>query len=262
MNVLITGSANGLGLATAKYFADNNHIVYSCDIVKSQPYNNIKSYELDVTNIHQLNNLKQLFEIESVNFDLIINFAGIYNIGSFLEKDLLKIKQIIDVNLLGAINVNQTFYPLLTNKGKIIIITSELASLDPLPFNGLYSVSKIALDAYAQSLRQELNLKGQKVITVRPGAFNTNLSKGSLEATKKLVEETTLYQKQSKKFLKIVEMFMGTPKKPEILSKYIYKVSLKKHPRYIYTKNRNIGLGILGKLPKKLQCFIIKIILK
>ena len=262
MNILITGSANGLGYETAKFFANNNHKVFSCDIIKPNDEPNIKGFELDVTNINQINNLKNILKQANIQLDIIINFAGIYDIGSFLEKDLNKIKSIIDVNLLGPINVNQILYELLTENGKIIIITSELAPLDPLPFNGLYNVSKTASDSYAQSLRQELNLLGKKVITIRPGAFNTNLSRGSLEATKKLVEETKLYNKQSSKFLKLVQTFMGKPKDPKVLAKFVYKISNKKNPKYIYTKNRNLGLFLLNILPKKLQCFIIKQLLK
>ena len=107
-----------------------------------------------------------------------------------------------------------------------------------------------------------MNLIGQKVITIRPGAFNTDLANGSILATEKLVNETIIYKTQSKKFLKIVKMFMGTPKDPIILAKLVYKVSLKKNPKYIYNKNRNFGLVLLNILPKRLQCFIIKRMLK
>lgn len=262
MNVLITGAANGLGYETAKYFALNNHNVFSCDIEKPIDEKNITGFKVDVTNISDIDKIKIIFKEKNIKLDIIINFAGIYDIGSFLEKDLNKIKKIMDVNLMGPININQILFELLNEKGKILIVTSELAPLDPLPFNGLYNVSKTALDAYAQSLRQELNLIGKKVITIRPGAFDTNLSRGSLDATKKLVDETKLYEEQSKKFLKIVQMFMGTPKPPIRLAKYVYRISLKKRPKYIYTKNRNIGLFLLSILPKKIQCFIIKTILR
>lgn len=262
MNVLITGAANGLGFSTAKLFADNGHNVIVCDISPCKEMPNITSYIVDVTNIESIINLKTQLQLSKITLDIIINFAGIYDIGSFLEKDLNKIKEIIDVNLMGPININQILYELLVDKGRIIIVTSELASLDPLPFNGLYNVSKTALDSYAQSLRQELNLLGKKVITIRPGAFETNLSRGSLEATKTLVEETKLYKKQSKKFLKLVQMFMGKPKNPIKLAKLVYKVSFKRRPKYIYKKNINFGLLLLSILPKRLQCFIIKLLLK
>ncbi len=262
MNVFITGAANGLGLATSKYYANNGHNVYAVDINKPNSEGNIFGYKIDVTNTEEIEQLKQTLQSQNIKFDIIINFAGIHDMGSFLEKDLKRIKQIIDVNLMGTININQIMYELLNEKGRIIIITSEVAPLDPMPFNGIYNVSKTALDCYAQSLRQEMNLNNQKVITIRPGSFNTYLANGSLDSTKKLVEETTLYKKQSKKFYKIVKTFIGKPKDPKILAKLIYKVSLKKNPKYIYHKNRNIGLWLLNLLPKRLQCFVIKLLLK
>lgn len=262
MNVLITGAASGLGLATANYFASNNNTVISCDIIMPPKNNNVICYQVDITKEEEINNLKEELTQKNITLDIIINFAGIYDMGSFLEKDLKQIKRLIDINLLGPININQILYPLLAKKGKIIIITSEVASLDPMPFNGIYNVSKTALDCYAQSLRQELNLLGQKVITIRPGAFNTNLAKGSLLATEELAASTMLYKKQANKFLKLVKMFMGTPMHPDKLAKLIYKVSLKKNPKYIYSKHRNIGLVLLNILPKRMQCFIIKQLLK
>ena len=55
---------------------------------------------------------------------------------------------------------------------------------------------------------------------------------------------------------------MGKPISPSVIGKLIYKVTIKKHPKYIYNKHRNIGLILLNILPKRLQCFIIKALLK
>lgn len=262
MNVLITGAANGLGLAASNYFATNNHTVFACDICKPKDKINIKGYKLDVTNIEEINILKEELIKKNIKIDVLINFAGIYDIGSFVEKYLNEIHKIMNINFLGPINVINILYPLLSKTGRIIIVTSELAPLDPLPFNGLYSVSKTALDSYSQSLRQELNLIGQKVITIRPGSFNTKLSRGSLDATEKLVNSTKLYKKQSDNFLRLVQKFMGTPKDPMKLSKVIYKASTVKKPKYVYKCNINMGLKLLSILPLKLQCYIIKKLLK
>ena len=262
MTIFITGAANGLGFATAKYFSDRGHKVYAVDINKPESQDNIIGYKVDVTKVEEIKKLKEDLQTQDIKFDTIINFAGIHDMGSFLEKDLNRIKQIMDVNLMGSININQIMYELLNEKGKIIIVTSEVAPLDPMPFNGIYNVSKTALDSYAQSLRQEMNLNGQKVVTIRPGSFNTQLANGSLDSTQRLVNETVLYKKQSNKFYKIVKAFMGKPKNPIILAKLIYKVSLKKNPKYIYSKNRNLGLLLLNILPKRMQCFIVKILLK
>ena len=130
-----------------------------------------------------------------------------------------------------------------------------------MPFNGLYSVSKIALEQYAQALRQELNLLNQKVITIMPGAVQTPLQDGSLTSTSNLADRTILYKKESLKFVKITKKFMGKPLSPSKVGKLLVKVTNKKHPKLTYKIHRNIGLILLNILPKRLQCYIIKKIL-
>ena len=64
---------------------------------------------------------------------------------------------------------------MLKNGSKILITTSELAPLDPLPFTGIYAVTKGALDKYAYSLRMELQLLGMRVSVLRAGAVDTGI---------------------------------------------------------------------------------------
>lgn len=261
MNVLVTGSANGIGKAVCEYLIKQNVNVYALDIKESN-IDNIEKYVVDVTNIDLLNDVFLDLKQKNVMFDAIINIAGIFLIDSFIEVNDEALKKIFDVNLFGAINVNKVFLPLLKQKGRIVITSSEVAPLDPLPFNGIYNVTKTALDAYSQALRQELNLLGYKVITIRPGAFNTDLANGSLVQTKELMKKTKMYHEQSKHFYDLVKKFMGTPKNVNKVVKVYYNAITKKKPKIIYKKNTNKLLKLLSILPKRIQCYIIKILLK
>ena len=258
MNILITGIGSGIGEALKNIFNKSDHIVYGIDI---KNINNANNFQADITNEEELLKIKKELLNKKIKLDMIINVAGIHKMASLVESDYHMMKKVIDVNLCGTMLVNKTFHELLSNKGRIIIITSEVASFDPMPFNSLYNISKTALDCYAQGLRQELNLLNQKVITIRPGAVETNLSNNSLHDTKQLANDTVLYQKQAHKFLNLVVKFMGKPMKTEKMAKFIYKVSIKKRPKLIYKKHQNIGLVLLSILPKRLQCFIIKSLL-
>ena len=261
MNVLITGVASGIGLALTKRFLENNHTVYGIDINEVLTRQNLISFKCDITNETTLKQVENYLVDNNVKLDMIINVAGIHKMASLVESNYDDLKKVIEINLCGTMLVNKTFHKHLTKKGKIIIVTSEVASFDPLPFNGLYNVSKTALEAYAQALRQELNLLGQKVITIQPGAIETPLSGGSLTATEKLANDTVLYQKQACHFLYLVKNFMGKPIKTEKLSKFIYKVSIKKRPKYTYKIHRSLGLVLLSILPKSWQCLIVKVLL-
>ncbi len=260
MNYLITGAASGIGLATAELFQKQGHKVFSLDILPSE-LQGVRSFTADITDEAAVKAIAEKLSAEGVRLDGIISVAGIHTMASFVENDFSRIKKVIDVNLLGAMLVCRAFHPLLSKDGRVVIVTSEVATYSPMPFNGIYNVSKTALESFAQALRQELNLIGQRVITIRPGAVETPLAKGSADSTAKLAEETLLYKKQAKHFSGLVRRFTGTPMKPYRLARLIHKATVSKHPRLSYSKNRNIGLVLLNLLPLRLQCAVIKMLL-
>ena len=260
-HVLITGVSSGIGEKTKDIFLTNGYFVIGLDIKETNETNNFKFIKTNITSESDVLNVSNYLETNNIELDAVINIAGIHKMSSLVEDDFNNLKKVIDINLLGPMLINNKLHKHLKPKGKILIITSEVAGLDPLPFNGLYSVSKIALENYAQALRQELNLLNQKVITIMPGAIETPLQEGSLKATSDLSDKTVLYKKESKKFLKITKKFMGKPLKREKLARKIYKITIKKRNKLTYKIHRNLGLVLLNLLPKRLQCMIIKKIL-
>ena len=256
MNILITGAASGIGRATAERLRQSGHTVFGVDVQETE-----NGFIADVTDENALREVLGQLEKNGVSLDAIVNVAGVHTMASLVEADYAAMKKVVDINLCGAMLVNRTFHELLKKDGRIVIVTSEVAPLDPMPFNGLYNVTKTALDSYAQALRQELNLLGQKVITVRPGAVRTPLSAGSVQATEKLANGTVLYEKQAKRFCGLAAKFMGTPVPPEKIAVLIERATTAKNPRMIYQKNRHLGLLLLNVLPQKMQCAIIKLLL-
>lgn len=261
MNFLITGAASGIGQAVARRFIEQGHIVFGIDVTSVEEQENFHSYAADITDENSLQRVKDSLCKNGIKLDAILNIAGIHMMASLIESDYAKMKKVVEVNLSGTMLVNRIFHDCLTEHGRIIIVTSEVAGFDPMPFNGLYNVTKTALDTYAQALRQELNLLGQKVVTIRPGAVETPLSSGSMEATQELADTTVLFRRQAKNFAGIAARFMGTPIKPEILAALICKATTCKHPKLIYKKHQNFGLVLLNTLPKRLQCAVIRFIL-
>ncbi|MBE6967828.1 MAG: SDR family NAD(P)-dependent oxidoreductase [Ruminococcaceae bacterium] len=258
VNVLITGAASGIGRAAAERFLARGHRVFGIDRSAAEGF---PCFTADITDEAALVKVREKLEAGGITLDAILNIAGMHIMASLVECDHQKMKRAVDVNLTGTILVNRVFHRCLKEDGRILIVTSEVAGLDPLPFNGLYSVTKTALDAYAQALRQELNLLGQKVITVRPGAVETPLCSGSVTATADLADSTELYKKQAKSFSGLAAKFMGRPIKAEKLGALLCKAAAAKHPRYTYKIHRNPGLVLLSALPKAWQCGIIKFLL-
>ena len=257
--VLITGVSGGMGLATAKKFIANGYHVFGLDI--KEPEEQIESLSFvrcDLTNeadvIHSFNLIKE----ETNSLELIINTAGTYMLNSLVEISEEEFIKIFNINVFSMYRVNKTFLPLLKDKGKIIMISSELAPLDPLPFTGLYAITKTTIEQYAYALRMELQLLGYQVVVIRPGAVDTNLLDISTTELNKFKDSTTHYQYNAEKFKKIVDSVENKKIPPERIANLIYKVSIKKKPKYIYKINRNKLLLLMHVLPKRLQNHIIK----
>ena len=258
MNILITGAASGIGRALTAELLSLGHTVYALDICEIETRERLIPLRADITKPEELTRVAKMLADTAVTLDSLICVAGIHRMASLVESDTETLERVIRVNLVGTMLTCRLLHPYLKEKGRVLIVTSEVASFDPLPFNGLYNVSKTALDAYAQALRQELGLLGQKVITIRPGAVETPLQNSSLSGTEALAEKTKLYKKQSKHFLYFVKHFMGTPMKPEKMARKIARIHEKRHPRLIYKIHQNAGLVLLSALPKRMQCAVIR----
>ncbi|MBO4668032.1 MAG: SDR family NAD(P)-dependent oxidoreductase [Bacilli bacterium] len=256
-NILITGASGGMGLATTKYLAHLGYQVYALDIKQVEPIDNVTSFVVDLTK--QLEIQKVLLALESsVKFDAIIHFVGTYYMDSLIEIDESHFKKIFDINFVSIYLVNKLFINRLNPQAKVIILSSELAPLDPLPFNGLYSLTKSLLEQYAISLRQELNLLGYQVVVVRPGAIATSMINESIANVQRMEQETVLYHEYVINFRKIVEANESKTIPPIKIAKLMAKIIKKSKPKLLYAINRNPKLMLLSMLPQRMQLKIIK----
>lgn len=260
MNILITGAASGLGRAAAMLFSKNGDTVYALDISTVAAQDRLIPFYADITEESSLQAVFSRLQADGVQLDAIINFAGMIFIDNYLEVTEEKLRKIFNVNLLGAMRVNKLFFPLLRENGKIVITTSEVAPLDPLPFNGIYSTTKTALDCYAQALRQEAGLLGRRVITIRPGAFNTPLAGGSIPSMHEMAQRSRYFGGQGERFETLMRKFTGKLQDPEKLAKTIFRAVHKRHPRNIYTVHSNLGLRLLSLLPKGMQVKVVRLL--
>ncbi len=259
---VVTGAYGGMGYKTTLELVNNGYIVFALDKNVKNKEENIIPIEVDVSNLESVKNAFIKVKEITDTVESIIHFAGIYRLNSLIEIDENEFDKICKINLYGAFYINKTFMPLLKKGSKIIITTSELAPLDPLPFTGVYAVTKGALDKYAYSLRMELQLLDISVSVIRAGAVETDMLDVSTEALNNFCNETALYKFSSTKFKDIVYSVEANKVPPLTIAKKVVKIINAKNPKFIYNVNRNKLLLLLNALPKRLQCYAIKKILK
>ncbi len=250
-----------MGLAITKRLTDEGCFVYALDCRDFEAPENAKKIICDLRNEGSVNEAFAQVKADCDGLYAIIHTAGIYDLDSLLEMSEERFKRIFDINLFGLYRVNKTFLPLLHKGSKIIITSSELAPLDPLPFTGIYAITKAAVEKYAYSLRMEMNLLGISVSVIRPGATRTPLLGDSTSALDKFVESTKIYKTNSKRFKKIVYSVEAKNVSPEKIGELAYRIIRAKKPRYVYNINRNPLLLLLNALPQRFQNFVIKMIL-
>jgi NAD(P)-dependent dehydrogenase (short-subunit alcohol dehydrogenase family) len=260
--VLITGVCGGMGSATAKFLIKKGYNVVGIDYKEFCDIDGILYFKADISSKNALEAIYDEFVDKSIRLDAICHFAGIYNMDSLVEISEEDMMKIFNVNFFGVYRVNKIFLPLLNDKSRIVITSSELAPLDPLPFTGLYGITKGALEKYAYSLRMELNLLEHKVIVIRPGAVKTAMLNDSTSSIDKFIDKTVIYKDTSTRFKRIVDSVENKNIDTIKIAKLVYKGLTKKKPKFIYNINRNILLRLLNILPDRLQVYIIGKLLK
>ena len=261
-SVLVTGAYGGMGKEVSRHLSELGYRVYAMDRVIGEECENIIPIECDVTSGDGVAKAFRIVSESCTELYAILHFAGIYMLDSLVEMEEREFSRIFDVNVKGAYLVNKAFLPLLRRGSRILITTSELAPLDPLPFTGIYAVTKAALDKYAYSLRMELQLLGISVSSLRAGAVSTGMLGVSTAALDRFCEKTALYTCNADRFRKIVNRVEARSVHPRAIAKKSAAIIGKRAPRFAYSINRNPLLLLLSALPKSWQTAIIGKILK
>ena len=260
--IIVTGAYGGMGRKTVELLKKQGYCIIAIDKMTGAAEENVIPLQVDITDAESV---KSAFEkVKALTDELyaIVHFAGVYMLDSLVEIESDRFAQAFQVNLFGAFLVNKTFLPLLKSGSRIIITTSELAPLDPLPFTGIYAVTKGALDKYAYSLRMELQLLGISVCVIRAGAVDTGMLNVSTDALDRFCANTKLYSCNAERFKHIVESVEAKRIPPEKIAQKTLKILKEKNPRFAYNINRNPLLLLLNTLPKRLQFWVIKQVLK
>jgi short-subunit dehydrogenase len=111
---------------------------------------------------------------------VLVNNAGVTSAGPFEEESLDDLRWIVDINVWGVVNGCRAFLPLLREADEAHIVNlSSMVGLLGLPQNASYALTKGAVRAFSESLRNELVNTDIGVTTVFPGAIRTNITNGA-----------------------------------------------------------------------------------
>lgn len=193
--VLITGSSSGLGRLTVETLAREGHCVFAAmrdpakqnqtaaaqlNEMASREGLDIHTVEIDVTDLISIEStVAQVIE-EKGRIDVLVNNAGVMNVGITEGYTPEQIKQQMEVNFFGPAQLDRTVIPhMRKQQSGLLIHVSSLSGRLVFPYFGIYCASKFALEAIAESYRYELSAQGIDSVIVEPGPFGTPLISNS-----------------------------------------------------------------------------------
>jgi NADP-dependent 3-hydroxy acid dehydrogenase YdfG len=177
---VVTGASSGIGAATARTLAADG---YRVDLLArrhdrittlaDELGNGSVAIEADVTDRDTIVAAADRVRRELGTANALINNAGVMLLGPFDSGQRADYRQMIEVNLLGAITTTEVFLDQLKAGGDIINISS-VAGRTARSGNGVYAATKWGINGWSESLRQEL-LPDVRVTVVEPGVVATEL---------------------------------------------------------------------------------------
>jgi NAD(P)-dependent dehydrogenase (short-subunit alcohol dehydrogenase family) len=231
--ILITGASSGIGKACAGYLAAKGFTVYGASRKPVETTDVIRFLQMDVTQPATVQKAVQTIIDAHGKIDVLINSAGM-GIGGAVELATPEeIRQQMETNFMGTVNVCTAVLPHMrvARNGKIINISS-LAGAMAIPFQGFYAASKFAIEGYSEALSMEVQPFRIKVSVVEPGDFSTGFT------ANRIVSEATLsnadYGARFKKCLRIIEKEETNGCQPIKLAKKLYKIIRTTHPKFRY----------------------------
>ena len=252
-SILVTGAGGGLGAQVSKLLAASGETVYAADSDRRslrplEAWTGIVPLSMDVTHAADVARVRRKIETITDGLDGVVCCAGIFAGGPLVEADEQEMSRILDVNVMGAFRVVKEFFHLLQKrKGTVVLVGSE-SSRCAQPFNGPYTVSKSALQAYADVLRRELMFVGVRVTIVHPGGFRTSLLSGA-RAIMDGKRNGTLFSAQLGVVRRMLSRELEKAMEPAEVARVVVRALGARHPRPCYRVGNDPLWALLAKLP-------------
>ncbi|MDP3312525.1 SDR family oxidoreductase [Lutibacter sp.] len=231
--VLITGGSSGIGKSVGEFLVNNGFVVYgtsrNVENYKNHPF---KLVSLDVNNVESIVNAVNKIILNEGKLDILINNAGRGITGPIEETPTEEMRNVFETNFFGAIEVMKAVLPQMrTQKSGLIINITSIAGYMGLPYRGIYSATKGALELVTEALRMEVREFGIEVTNVAPGDFATNIASGRYHTP---VFEESDYKKNYQNNLNLMDAHVNNGSNPIQMAEAIFKIIQTPKPKIHY----------------------------
>ncbi|MEM9053508.1 MAG: SDR family oxidoreductase [Bacteroidota bacterium] len=234
--VLVTGGSSGIGLSTCQHLKAKGFTVYgtSRKVINGDQPHGFHMVQMEITDPDSIKAGVDYILQKEKRIDVLVNNAGTGMAGAVEDATTEEIDQIFRLIVFAALDVTRAVTPSMRkNGGGKIINISSVGGEFGLPFRGIYSAAKGALDRFSETLRLELSPWKIYVSTIQPGDIKTNINKTRLTVAKSNQEDSHYYSIFQKMYKQISEE-VANSKDPIIVAKIVERIIRSKSPKMRY----------------------------
>ena len=247
--VLITGASSGVGRSTARLLSQKGYKVFgtSRNLTTAEPLPNLEMLALDVRADASVADCVKAASNQAGQLDVLVNNAGYELAGALEETSLDEAKAQFETNFFGVVRMVKAVLPLMRQQkhGQIINISS-LSGLSPIPFMGIYSASKFAVEGYTEALRLELKPFNIHVSQIEAGFLKTPM----MDKRQVAAERVREYDPWRQRAFNAIRDYEEKGPGPEVVAETVLKIIASNTPRLRYV------IGRQAKVVSRLRQFV------
>ncbi len=231
--ILITGASSGIGKSTAAFLSNKNFKVYGTGRNPKKSNTDIFSLiPLDVTNLDSIKKAIDYVIAKEGRIDVLVNNAGMGITGPVEDTPTEEMRKVFETNFFGAIDMMKAVLPTMRiqQSGLIINVTSIAGSMG-LPFRGIYSATKGALELVTEATRMEVKKFGINLVNIAPGDVATNIAAGRYHTP---VFENSAYKDSYQTNLDLMDTHVDSGMNPIKMAEKIFSIINSNQPKVYY----------------------------
>ena len=234
--ILVTGARTGIGNACARRLSTLGHRVYGTSRTPSTADVTDPNFSLIGMNVDDARSVTEGIEgilAEEGRLDVVVNNAGFGYGGAVEDSSVAEAKQLFETNFFGVLRVCHAVLPHMRERGQGLIVNmSSIGGLMGLPFQGIYSASKFALEGLTASLRMEAKSFGIHVVLIEPGDIRTSFTANRRPTL--ATREYTPYREQYEKALARIEADEQGGPNPDLVARTLVRIMRQRTPKPRY----------------------------